>query len=73
MNKRRLHIPTYVHTHIHVHTLTLTFRINGSKGKNQLENGMAEIGHNKPLNNMQACMFNSLGKSHAMLESLLQT
>ena len=34
---------------------------------------MAEIGHNKPLNNMQVYMFNSLGKSHAMLESLLQT
>ena len=56
-----------------MHTLTLTFRINDSKGENQLENGMAEIGHNKPLNNMQACVFNSLGKSHAMLESLLQT
>lgn len=48
------------------------FRINGSKGKNHFENGMAEIGHNKPLNIMQACTFNSLGKSHAILESLLQ-
>lgn len=42
------------------------------KGKNHFENGAAEIGHNKPLNAMQACMFNSLGKLHAMLESLLQ-
>lgn len=31
---------------------------------------MAERGHDEPLNTMPACLFNSLGKSHAMLESL---
>lgn len=62
----------HIHTGAPTHTLTRIFRVNGSKGKNHFENGMAAIGHNEPLNTMQACMFNSLGKSHAMLESLLQ-
>lgn len=48
-------------------------RINSSKGKDHFENEMAEIGHSKPLNTRQTCMFNSLGKPHVMLESLLQS
>lgn len=78
MNKRQ-HTRTHVHahtrtywTHTHMRTHTRTLRINGSKEKNHFENGAAEIGHNKPLNTMQACMFNSLGKLHTTLESLLQ-
>lgn len=70
----RIHIHMYMHTHVHMdtHTHTHTLRINGSKEENHFENGAAEIGHNKPLNTMQVCMFNSLGKLHTTLESLLQ-
>lgn len=73
MNKSdHTHIHACAHTHVHARTHTRIFRINGSKGKNHFESGTADIGHNKPLNTMQACIFNSPGKSHARLESLLQ-
>lgn len=53
-------------THAHMHTCILM----AQGGRHHFENGKAKIGHNKPLNTMQAYMFNSVDKSHAVLESL---